>query len=183
MAHRFSLLYPGEVTAVALLSPGSYTLPEDQDPAHAPLDFPFGVADLQEVTGEALDAAAFSQIPFWIGVRGADTNPADTAPAWDALECKTRVERAHAFAQQLPARGVSASLHIFSGAGHQERGGDAHERVCLPRGAGWRVKAAAQPVANAPMPSAAAQSRFDQDPLPRHGPAGLPRRPRWSPTT
>ena len=71
---------------MALLSAGSYTLPEDQDGAHAPLDFPFGVADLEQVTGEAFDAAAFSQIRFWIGVGGADTNPADTARAWDQLE-------------------------------------------------------------------------------------------------
>ena len=122
MAHRFSLLYPSEVTAVAVLSAGSYTLPEDQDPSHSPLEFPFGVADLQRVAGGAFDPVAFGRIPFWIGVGGADTNPADTAPAWDQLEGRTRVERAQAFAQQLQARGVSTSLHIFGGAGHEETG-------------------------------------------------------------
>jgi poly(3-hydroxybutyrate) depolymerase len=122
MAHRFSLLYPREVAAVAVLSAGSYTLPEDEDPGHSPLEFPFGVADLQQVAGGAFDPVAFSRIPFWVGVGGADTNPADTARAWDQLEGRTRVERAQAFAQQLRARGVSTSLHIFGGAGHEETG-------------------------------------------------------------
>ena len=122
MAHRFSLLYPREVAAVAVLSAGSYTLPEDEDPGHSPLEFPFGVADLQRVAGGAFDPVAFSRIPFWIGVGGADTSPADTARAWDQLEGRTRVERAQAFAQQLQARGVSTSLHIFGGTGHEETG-------------------------------------------------------------
>jgi hypothetical protein len=122
MAHRFSLLYPREVAAVAVLSAGSYTLPEDADAGHSLLEFPFGVADLQRVAGGAFDPVAFSRIPFWIGVGGGDTNPADTARAWDPLEGRTRVERAQAFARQLQARGVSTSLHIFGGAGHEETG-------------------------------------------------------------
>jgi poly(3-hydroxybutyrate) depolymerase len=122
MAHRFGLVYPREVAAVAVLSAGSYTLPEDQDAARAPLDFPFGVADLEAVGGAPFDPVAFGRLPFWIGVGGADANPADTARAWDRLEGRTRVERAQAFARQLQARGVNASLHVFGGTGHEETG-------------------------------------------------------------
>jgi poly(3-hydroxybutyrate) depolymerase len=122
MAHRFTLAYPQEVAAVAALSAGSYTLPEDEDPAHAPLHFPFGVADLEAIAGAPFDQAAFTRVPFWIGVGGADTNPADTAPAWDQYEGRTRVGRAETFAEQLQARGASVSLHIFGGAGHEETG-------------------------------------------------------------
>ena len=122
MAHRFTLAYPQEVAAVAALSAGSYTLPEDEDPAHAPLHFPFGVADLEAIGGAPFDRAAFTRVPVWIGVGGADTNPADTARAWDQYEGRTRVERAETFAEQLQARGASVSLHIFGGAGHEETG-------------------------------------------------------------
>ena len=122
MAHRFTLAYPQEVAAVAALSAGSYTLPEDVDPAQTPLNFPYGVADLETVAGAPFDQAAFTRVPFWIGVGGADTNPADTARAWDQYEGRTRVERALSFAEQLQARGASVSLHVFGGVGHEETG-------------------------------------------------------------
>jgi hypothetical protein len=120
MAHRFSLVYPREVAAAAVLSAGSYTLPEDQDATHSPLDFPFGAADLQSVDGAGLDLQAFSRIPFWIGVGGADTNPLDTARAWDQVEGSTRLERARMFAHSLEARGMTTSLQVFRGTGHEE---------------------------------------------------------------
>jgi pimeloyl-ACP methyl ester carboxylesterase len=120
MAHLFAMTYPHEVLAVAALSAGSYTLPEDEDASHAPLDYPFGVADLESVTGESFDSDAFMKIPFWIGVGAADTNPLDIGRAWDPYEGQTRVERAQAFAAQLAANGAAVSVNMFSGVGHEE---------------------------------------------------------------
>lgn len=120
MAHRFAMAYPQEVLAVAALSAGSYTMPRDEDQSQAPLEYPFGVADLESVTGEAFDEAKFVEIPFWLGVGAADTNPLDIGRAWDNYEGQTRVDRAAAFATQLQAEGAQAELHLFSGVGHEE---------------------------------------------------------------
>ena len=122
MADRFSVLYPDEVAGVATLSAGSYTLPEQEDATHRPLLFPFGISDLSAVGTASFDQAAFSRIPFWVGVGANDTNPADTSRAWDAYEGQTGVERAQAFAAQVQGRGGSVELHVFGGAGHEETG-------------------------------------------------------------
>jgi len=122
MADRFSVLYPAEVAGVATLSAGSYTLPETEDATHRPLLFPFGISDLNAIATAPFDQAAFSRIPFWVGVGGNDTNPADTSRAWDTYEGQTRVERAQAFATQVQGQGGSVELHVFGGAGHEETG-------------------------------------------------------------
>lgn len=120
MAHRFSMVYPSEVVAVAVLSAGSYTLPEAEDAANQPLSFPFGVSDLPVLPTGKFDQATFVQIPFWVGVGAEDTNPSDTSRAWDIYEGQTRVDRAQAFASVLQGLGVSVELQVFGGAGHEE---------------------------------------------------------------
>ena len=120
MAHRFSMFYPSHIAAVAALSAGSYTLPEAADRTGKPMLFPFGVADLQESAGARFQKNAFERIPFWIGVGAQDTNPDDTARAWDAFEGQTRVERARAFTAQLQGIGNSVELNVFNGASHEE---------------------------------------------------------------
>jgi putative flippase GtrA len=122
MAHRFSMLYPSDVAAVATLSAGSYTLPEAEDTSHQVLRFPFGVADLQILANTSFDRQAFSLIPFWVGVGAQDNNPDDTSRAWDAYEGQTRVDRARAFAGELRNSGGSVELRVFGQAGHEETG-------------------------------------------------------------
>jgi len=122
MAERFSIVYPDEVAGVATLSAGSYTLPQAQDSTHRPMDFPFGIADLSDIGLQGFNRDRFSQIPFWVGVGSNDTNPADTSRAWDAYEGTTRVQRARTLVGDLHDLGVSAQLHIFGGAGHEETG-------------------------------------------------------------
>jgi pimeloyl-ACP methyl ester carboxylesterase len=106
MAHRFAMAYPAEVAGVAVLSAGSYTLPDPHDVGAQPMLARF-------------DPTVFASIPFWIGVGGEDVNAADTARAWDTFEGQTRVDRAQAFAAHLQAVGNPVDLHVFGGAGHE----------------------------------------------------------------
>src|SRR4051812_12244286 len=61
-AHRFALVYPERVAATAVLSAGAYTLPlaslGDGGPT---LAFPFGIANLGEVTGRPFSPADFAR--------------------------------------------------------------------------------------------------------------------------
>lgn len=123
MAARLAMFYPESVAAVAALSGGSYTMPVRSAPVNGQVQraqFPFGVADLEKYSGEAFDTAAFTRVPFWIGVGAADTNSADTSRPWDVYEGRTRVERARRFSSTLEAMGVQVQLQLFSGAGHEE---------------------------------------------------------------
>lgn len=114
LAHRFALFYPDQVTGVAALSAGSYTLPRTE------LAFPFGVADLSDYAGHAFDAQSLAGKPFWVGV-GADDTQADQVPRrWDPFIGSTRVERARRFSEALQQLGADVQLNVFSGAGHEE---------------------------------------------------------------
>ena len=64
MAHRFSMVYPSEVAAVAVLAAGSYTMPHTATTSRRPMPFPFGVADLSAVARRSFDDDAFRQVRF-----------------------------------------------------------------------------------------------------------------------
>jgi predicted esterase len=121
IVHRFAEFYPEKTLAVALFAGGSYTLPVPTmsvDGTPTTLDFPFGVADLQKYANTPFDAAAFRQIPFFVGVGGADTEPKVAPPAWDPYIGVTRLARSQAFERALTNLGVTASLNVFPGVGH-----------------------------------------------------------------
>jgi poly(3-hydroxybutyrate) depolymerase len=121
MVHRFAEFYPNETLAVALFSAGSYTLPEttiNVNGAQTTLDFPFGVADIQKYTNTPFDAAAFRQVPFFLGVGGADSNAGDTPRAWDPYIGTTRIARAQSFEQALTSLGLDSSLTVFPNVPH-----------------------------------------------------------------
>jgi poly(3-hydroxybutyrate) depolymerase len=122
MAHRFSMIYPDRVAAVAALAAGSYTMPRTEDLSQRPMAFPFGVGDLATIADGPFDQEAFGRVPFWVGVGADDTNADETSRAWDQLEGRTRVERATAFATHLYDAGVPVELHVFGSAGHEETG-------------------------------------------------------------
>ena len=123
LANRFAFFYPDHVAAVATLSGGSYTVPRRSATVAGqdrPLDFPFGVADLDHYAGHPFDTAAVRRIPFWVGVGSADTVKEQVPRSWDALLGDTRVERAKRFSDALKALGASVKLDVFSGVGHDE---------------------------------------------------------------
>lgn len=122
-AQRLAFVYPGRVSAVAVVSSGTYTLPwvvlrRDA----APLPFPFGMADCWELFGRPFDAERLTQVPFWIGVGSRDSDPADVPREWDPYIGDDRLERARRFAEELRAAGVRAEVAEFAGAGHAETG-------------------------------------------------------------
>jgi poly(3-hydroxybutyrate) depolymerase len=121
MVHRFAEFYPDETLAVALFSAGSYTLPEtamDVNGAQTTLNFPYGVADIQQYTTTPFDPAAFRQVPFFLGVGGADSNANDTPRAWDPYIGTTRIARAQSFEKALTDLGLDSSLTVFPNVPH-----------------------------------------------------------------
>lgn len=121
MVHRFAEFYPDKTLAVALFSAGSYTLPMTMmnvNGAQATLNFPFGVADIQKYTNTPFNAAAFRQVPFFLGVGGADGTATDTPRAWDPYLGTTRIARARSFEEALTTLGLDSSLTIFPNVPH-----------------------------------------------------------------
>jgi pimeloyl-ACP methyl ester carboxylesterase len=124
LADRFALFHPERVAAVASLSAGTYTLPEDSadldgdgEPDDLPL--PFGTSDMTQWVGHALDANDLRRVHFLVCVGGDDTNPADLPRQWDPLLGSTRVSRAYVFEHALELLRVPAQLTVFPGAKHQ----------------------------------------------------------------
>jgi poly(3-hydroxybutyrate) depolymerase len=116
---RFTELHPEQVTAVAAVSAGTYTLPMALDSHGAEMDFPFGLADIaSDDGGVPFDADEFADVPIWIGVGGDDTNVGDVPHAWDAYIGSNRVERARTFTRALQLLGADVSLTVFPGAQH-----------------------------------------------------------------
>src|SRR4051794_2881103 len=121
MVHRFAEFYPDETLAVALFSAGSYTLPMSTmnvNGARTTLNFPYGVADIQKYTSAPFDAAAFRQVPFFLGVGGADSNADDAPRAWDPYLGTTRIARAQSFENALTNAGMDSSLTVFPNVPH-----------------------------------------------------------------
>ena len=121
IVHRFAEFYPDRTLAVALFSAGSYTLPTaamNVNGTQATLNFPFGVADIQKYTDAPFNGAAFRQVPFFLGVGGADSNGADTPRAWDPYLGTTRIARAQAFESALTNLGLDSSLTVFPNVSH-----------------------------------------------------------------
>ena len=64
-AHRFALLHPGEVRAVAPVCGNWYTMPYDRLNG-ATLPWPLGLARFEELGRGPFDQAAFSEIPYYV---------------------------------------------------------------------------------------------------------------------
>jgi pimeloyl-ACP methyl ester carboxylesterase len=119
LALRFTELHPEQVTAVAALSAGTYTLPMALDSHGAEMDFPYGVADVARADGGVpFDAHEFVDVPVWIGVGANDNNAGDVPHAWDAYIGQNRVQRAQTFVKALQILGSDVSLTVFPGAQH-----------------------------------------------------------------
>lgn len=122
LAHRFALLNPEHVQAVAALSAGSYTLPDTEmwiSNKLQKLNFPFGVADLDRLVGHTCSARALARVHFWIGVGLNDVRPDDVPRDWDPYLGKNRVVRARSFTRALERHHVPVALNEFPGADHE----------------------------------------------------------------
>ena len=122
LAHRFAYFYPDRVESVVTLSAGAYTLPTEKwpmDKGTQVIPFPFGIGDLRECVGEAVNWQALKKISFWIAVGARDNQAGDVSRAFDQYGGKTRVERAQTFQQALKALGIDVHLAIFPGATHE----------------------------------------------------------------
>jgi pimeloyl-ACP methyl ester carboxylesterase len=117
LAHRFAEAKPDRVLGVAALSAGDYTLPVPNGDKGNVLAFPFGIGDLARYTGRPFDRTLFNGVPFFVGVGGNDSNPADVPHQWD-YEGTTRLQRAQAFVAAMQRFGAQAELTVFPGAGH-----------------------------------------------------------------
>src|SRR5437867_12652643 len=112
-AHRFALRHPERVAALATLSAGTYTMPTSAEP------YPLGVGDFALWNHQRpFEAAAMRRVRVFVGVGGADANPADVTRAWDAVGGTTRLERATRFAQALQQQGVPSRFESYPGIGH-----------------------------------------------------------------
>jgi pimeloyl-ACP methyl ester carboxylesterase len=112
-AHRFVLRHPERVGALASFSAGTYTMPTSSEP------YPFGVGDFALWNEERpFDLAALRSVRAFVGVGGADANPADVVRAWDAVGGTTRLERGTRFAQALRQLGVPSRFETYPGVGH-----------------------------------------------------------------
>ena len=119
MAERFALLHPELVQAVAALSGGAYTVPQNcvaQNGTVESLPLPLGTADLQNLAGFPLSAEAFRQIPFWLSVGSQDVQPVPST--YDNVLGQTRVDRGAALQQALVAFGAQSQFTVFPGLGH-----------------------------------------------------------------
>jgi pimeloyl-ACP methyl ester carboxylesterase len=122
-ALRFALLYPDRVEAVAGLSAGTYTLPmravKTVGGAELPAPLPFGVADLEQRAGRAIDEARLARVDFWVGVGARDNLDGDVPRQWDPFVGKNRVERAQRFVDAVANLGWNAQVAVVPGAGHE----------------------------------------------------------------
>src|SRR5512132_3917419 len=86
-ALRFTMLYPDRVAAVAALSAGTYTLPLRSvvtAGGATPAMMPFGVANLEELSGRGIDPLRMTGVRYLIEVGAADNAEGDVPRQWDA---------------------------------------------------------------------------------------------------
>lgn len=128
-ASRFSALQPSAVDAVGAGGiNGHPILPIEEAKGHT-LNYQIGIADIDEITGEAFDKAAFTDTPQFLYMGAEDEN--DTFGYSDSWgEDQQEVAR-DVYGEEMVAdrfrysesvyeeQGVNAEFRVFSGAGHE----------------------------------------------------------------
>ncbi len=84
-ANRFAILHPDRVKAATIGSPGGFPVLPVADFEGTTLNYPAGIADLQELTGSPFDAATYNAIPQLIYMGTEDDNDSlDFTDGWEA---------------------------------------------------------------------------------------------------
>jgi len=83
-ANRFTILHPDRVKAATMGSPGGWPIAPLTTFDGEQLPYPAGVADLESLTGERFDAAAYNLVPQLIYMGSLDDNDSlDFTDGWD----------------------------------------------------------------------------------------------------
>ncbi len=126
--NRFAVLHPELVEAAAVGSPGGWPIAPVSEWEQETLRYPIGVADLNEVAGEAFQLEAFRSVPLLFYIGDADTN--DSVPYTDGYDPvdkelvfrlfgETPLARWPIAEQIYQAAGCSAQFVTYPGVGHE----------------------------------------------------------------
>jgi predicted esterase len=131
-ATRMAILHPQRVLAVWSGGTGGHPILPVGELEGQRLTYPVGVADLEQVAGEAFDAEAFAKVPMLIIQGDADTNasiPRDDRPSDSysseqarlvlSLLGESAVERLKKVEQVYEQAGSRAEFRVYPGAGHE----------------------------------------------------------------
>ena len=129
-ANRFSLLHPERVRAAAFGHVGWIMVPTTEHDTHA-LPYPYGMGDVEALTGFEFDAFLFSQVPIYVmsgelddtgwGMPWFIGNFDDTYwfDVWFDAEFGTSQPELHAAAKTIYENfGSTAEFHLYEGIGH-----------------------------------------------------------------
>lgn len=129
-ANRFAVLHPDRVKAVASGSPGGWPIAPQANVGVETLAYPAGTADLQALTGQAFDQAAWKGIPQLLVLGDQDDNDSlDFQDGWDK-PAAAQVDRL--FGDEPQARwkaaeklyaeaGANARFERVAGVGHDRK--------------------------------------------------------------
>lgn len=119
-AHRFMMLHPKRVAAVAVTAAGWYTLPSPD------LPYPMGIGS-SPVAGRSFEPDAFLRVPRHVLVGGCDLARDESlrvSRKLDLLQGETRLARARTWFDAMEAEGKrhgiqpASSFTLLDGAGH-----------------------------------------------------------------
>lgn len=130
-ADRFTALHPERVLGAAVGSPGGWPIAPAAVHEGVVLRYPVGVADVEELTGRAFDAAAYARVPVLVFMGDQDTN--DSLQFGDGYETEdkdlvelvfgaTPMERWEDSEAIRKAAGAKATFRLYPGVGHEVTG-------------------------------------------------------------
>jgi hypothetical protein len=130
-ANRFTVLHPERVKAATLGSPGGWPIAPVAEFNGQLLTYPAGVADLEALTGEPFDAAAYNSIPQLVYMGSLDDNDSlDFSDGWDEADAQ-RVDqlfgadplsRWDAAESLYHTAGANVEFQLLEGIGHDRKG-------------------------------------------------------------
>jgi len=129
-AHRFSVLHPTKVAAVAIGAAQVYLYPVSYWEG-IPLPYPVGTYDVDRIPGTAYSLDEFKRIPHFVFIGEQDVAPENDPVNFEDICTRTEaylvnfyfgknpVERTIKFVDYLQSIGMKVTLKIYSGVGHQ----------------------------------------------------------------
>ncbi|MEM8857329.1 MAG: hypothetical protein AAGD96_03360 [Chloroflexota bacterium] len=137
-ANRFTAMHPERVKAVTAGSPGGWPILPLAEQSGTRLNYPIGIADLEQLTGKPFDAEAFNQVPQLIYMGSADDNDSlDFIDGWepemaaivDELFGETPLERWDDVEAAYKSAGASVEFLLIDGIGHDRRALQHHSTI------------------------------------------------------